>query len=101
MNVHITSVCHKYGLGQNSSIRKGSIIVDKAHKLAFCRNAKVGIDFENLDFISDLGFCIKTNSKYFHYNADSNRGSKQNPNPVFCHGYVCLFALVDVFTKGW
>jgi hypothetical protein len=41
MNDHIASVCHKYGLDKESTINRGEIMVDKAHKVAFCRNAKV------------------------------------------------------------
>ena len=41
LNEHIVSVCHKYGLDEKASIKKGTIVADKSHKLAFCRNAKV------------------------------------------------------------
>ena len=42
LNEHIVSVCHKYGLDEKTSIKKQTIMADKSHKLAFCRNAKVG-----------------------------------------------------------
>ena len=41
MNDHIASVCHKYGLDKESTVNRMSIMVDKEHKVAFCRNAKV------------------------------------------------------------
>ena len=41
MNDHIASVCHKYGLDKESTVHRMSIMVDKEHKVAFCRNAKV------------------------------------------------------------
>ena len=41
LNEHIVSVCHKYGLDQKFSVKRGSLVVDKLHKLTFCRNAKV------------------------------------------------------------
>ena len=43
MNDHIASVCHKYGLDKESTVNRMSIMVDKEHKVAFCRNAKVPI----------------------------------------------------------
>ena len=41
MNDHIASVCHKYGLDKESTVNRMSVMVDKEHKVAFCRNAKV------------------------------------------------------------
>ena len=41
MNDHIASVCHKYGLDKESTVNRLSVMVDKEHKVAFCRNAKV------------------------------------------------------------
>ena len=41
MNDHIASVCHKYGFDKESTVNRMSIMVDKEHKVAFCRNAKV------------------------------------------------------------
>ena len=41
MNDHIASVCHKYGLDKEPTVNRMSVMVDKEHKVAFCRNAKV------------------------------------------------------------